>query len=175
MNRIGPIERRGIRQSALRRVAFLSYTGAFLFDLVSFGASADVFRPDLTLLVVLYWSTRSRSPMNVLTPWFIGLLRDIATLTPLGLHAGLYCLTAWAGAGLQKRFETIPLTGELVLVSLVLLAGSMLSWGMGILLNGTPSPGTHLIAPLIGTLSWPALRILLKMLSTRRRRSARFD
>jgi len=175
MSRITVLERRMGRNGAQGRAVLLSLVIAVTLDLISFGSSVDLLRPDLALLVVLYWSTRSRSPVNIGTAWCVGLLRDIATLTPLGLNAGLYCLTAWVGVGLRKRLEAMPIPGELLLVLLVLLGGSMLSWGVGLLLDGRPSPQTHLVAPLIGTVCWPLVRLLLRGLSARRRRGARYE
>ncbi len=175
MSRIQVLERRMYRQGSQGRAVLLSLALAVTFDLISFGSTVDLLRPDLALLVIFYWSTRSRSPVNIGTAWCIGLLRDIATLTPLGLDAGLYCLTAWVGVGLRKRLEAMPIPGELLLVLLVLLGGSMLSWGIGLLLGGRPSPQTHLVAPLIGTVCWPLLRLLMRGLATRRRRVSRYE
>lgn len=158
---------------AQTRVVLLSLALAVTLDLISFGSTLDILRPDLALLVVLYWSTRSRSPANIGTGWCIGLLRDVATLTPLGLNAGVYGLTAWIGIALSKRLETAPFSGQLLLVLLTLLAGSMLSWGVGLLIDGSPSPQTHLAGPLIGMLCWPLVGLLMRNLSMRRRRSDR--
>lgn len=175
MSRISLLDRRSNRQVVQARGVLLSLALAITLDLISFGSSFDTVRPDLALLVVLYWSTRNRSPVNIGTAWFVGLLHDIATLTPLGLNAGLYCLTAWVGIGLRKRLEAMPIPGELLLVLLMLLGGSMLSWGVGLLLDGSPSPQTHLIGPLLGTLCWPLVLLLMRSLSTRRRRVGRYD
>lgn len=163
-------EWRNPRYTRLGRAIVLSLLAAVVLDLVSLGSAVDPLRPDLALLVVFYWSTRGRSPVMIGSAWAIGLLRDIATLTPLGLNAGLYCLTAWVGVSLRKRLEAVPIPGELLLVLLVLLAGSILSWGVGLLLGGRPVPQTHLLAPLVGTLCWPLLHLLLRNAGTRRRR-----
>ena len=173
MSRITVLERRMVRNGSHGSAVLLSLGLAITVDLISFGSSIDLVRPDLALLVVLYWSTRSRSPVNIGAAWCVGLLRDIATLTPLGLNAGLYCLTAWIGVHLRKRLEAMPIPGELLLVLLVLLGGSVLTWGVGLLLDGRPSPQTHLLAPLVGTLCWPLLRLLLRGLPVRRRRGSR--
>ncbi|MBU3694129.1 MAG: rod shape-determining protein MreD [Rhodocyclaceae bacterium] len=169
-----PGERRG-RPSGQLGAVLLSVAAALALDLVSMGATLDALRPDLTLLVLLYWSTRQHSPANVWTAWAIGLLRDVATLNPLGLHAGLYCLSAWVGMGLRKRLETMPLPGELLLVFLVLLSGSVLSWGVGLLIGGRPSPESHLASPLIGTLIWPVIRIMLDARRGRRSHAGKDD
>lgn len=175
MNRITLLDRRSHRQVAQTRSVILSLVGAITFDLISFGSGIDALRPDLALLVMFYWSTRARSPANIGTAWCIGLLRDIATLTPLGLNAALYCLTAWVGVGLRKRLEAMPIPGELLLVLLVLLGGSMLALGVGLALGANPLAQTHLIAPLIGTLCWPLVRAVLQNLPFRRRKIARDD
>lgn len=175
MNRTVADMRHSLAMGLHGRRVLASCVVASVFDLISFGSVIDPLRPDLTLLVVLYWSTRSQSPAPIGGAWCFGLLRDIATLTPLGLHAGLYCLTAWIGVRLRKRFEALPIPGELLLVLLTLLGGSMLSWGAGLLLGGRPSPQTHLMAPLVGTLLWPLLRVLMRGLFARRRKIARYE
>jgi rod shape-determining protein MreD len=169
MRRLAILERRASRGAGQTRALLLSMAVAVTLDLISLGPEIDPIRPDLALLVVLYWSTRSRWPTGIGMAWCIGLLRDVATLTPLGLNAGLYCLTAWIGVGLRKRLDAMPIPGELLLVLLVLLGGSVLAWGVGLLLGGAPLPQTHLVAPLVGTLLWPLVRVLLGSLNTRRR------
>lgn len=139
----------------------LSLAVALVFDMVSFGPAVDALRPDITLLVVLYWSTRPHSPANIVTGWVAGLAHDVAALTPLGLNAGLYCLTAWVGMGLRKRLETMPVSGELLLVLLILLMRSLLALGVGSLVGGQPSAESHLVAALVGTLCWPLVRLVL--------------
>lgn len=159
MKVLTPGERRGGR--AAGRPVTSSLVLAMLFDLIPLGGEIDSIRPDLTLLVCLFWSTRRHSPANVGAAWGLGLLRDIATLTPLGLGAGLYALTAWAGMLLRKRFDALPIPGELLLVLLILLSTSLLGWSVEWLVDGRPSPQTHLVTPLVGTLCWLPLRVLL--------------
>ncbi|NBU58533.1 MAG: rod shape-determining protein MreD [Betaproteobacteria bacterium] len=172
MNFASVLERRNPRNARQTRAIALSLLLAVTLDLVSLGSTVDPLRPDLALLVVLYWSTRGRAPILISAAWGVGLLHDIATLTPLGLNAGLYCLTAWVGVSLRKRLEAMPIPGELLLVLLVLLAGSMLSWGVGLLLGGRPLAETHLLSPLVGTLCWPLVRLLLRNAGIRRRRAS---
>ena len=175
MRRLQVFERRSPRSAMQMRAIVFSLLVAIVLDLISLGSTIDPLRPDLALLVVLYWSTRSRSPVNIGTAWCVGLLRDIATLTPLGLNAGVYCLTAWVGVGLRKRLEGMPIPGELLLVLLMLLGGSLVAWGVGLLLGGAPVPQTHLLTPLVGMLCWPVVRLLMRNLTVRRRRLAAED
>jgi rod shape-determining protein MreD len=139
----------------------LSFGVSVAIDLMSFGIVIDTFRPDLTLLVLLYWSTQPFSPANVGTGWVLGLLRDVASLTPLGLNAGLYSVTAWVGLNIRQRLESSSLAGEMVLVLLTLLAGSILSWGVSIQMGGRASPLTNLLSPVVGALCWPLVRVVL--------------
>jgi rod shape-determining protein MreD len=159
-------ERRGLT-GGHAGLAVVSLAISVVFDLMSFG-SYDLMRPDLALLVLLYWSTRTHSPANVGVGWAIGLLRDIVTLTPLGFNAGLYCLTGWIGMGLRKRLYALPVPGELLLVLLTLLTGSLLAWGVGLLVGGRPLAETHLVTPLIGALCWPVVKFSLDTLAGRR-------
>lgn len=160
MNSRAAQERRQ-RQARPFKALLLSFGISVAIDLMSFGSVIDTFRPDLTLLVLMYWSTRSYSPANVGTGWMLGLLRDVASLTPLGLNAGLYCITAWVGLSIRQRLERSPLSGEMLLVLLTLLAGSMLSWGVSTLLGGQASPLTQLLSPVVGAFCWPLVRVVL--------------
>lgn len=167
MNARNPGERRG-RSPRDTGLVLLSLLTATTFDLISLGSTVDALRPDLALLVLLYWSTRAHSPANVGIGWAIGLLRDIGTLAPLGLNAGLYCLSAWLGMGLRQRLDAMPLPGELLLVLLILLSGSLLSWGVSSIAGGPAAVlQSHLVAPLVGTLVWPSLRFVLNRLLAR--------
>jgi len=167
MNTLSNPDRRGRRHGGSSLLVTLSVVVAFFIDLAPLPASLDLIRPDLTLLVLLFWSTRTYSPANVGTSWFAGLFKDIAMLTPLGLHAGVYCLGSWGGLMLRRRLEQLPLATEMVLVFVLLVLTFALQWSVGHLIDDRPLVEAELLSPLLGTLLWPLVRVLLAPLEQR--------
>ena len=69
-------------------------------------------RPDLLVPVIAFAALFAAEPSRALfAAWGAGLLRDLGTAGPLGQHALIYLVLAWAIAGLRPLlFREHPLT-----------------------------------------------------------------
>jgi len=147
---------------ASRRLVWGSLLVALLVDLVPITASIDLLRPDLCLLVLIYWSTRPRPPASVWSGWGLGLVKDVAMLLPTGLGAGLYCLCAYVGTHLRKTFDQMALHAQMLVVALLLFAVLGLRAAGQLWLGLRWGGPLELWSPLFGALLWPLLPLLLE-------------
>lgn len=53
------------------------------------------YRPEWTLMILLFWLTSIPDRVGIVAAWFVGMLVDLSLGTTLGLHALIYTLVAY--------------------------------------------------------------------------------
>ena len=69
----------------------------------------ELFRPDWTLLILLYWSLALPQRIGVGIAWITGLLQGVLTATLLGQHAMAYAIVSYLIVKLHQRLRLHPL------------------------------------------------------------------
>lgn len=151
-----------MRGDPVRRVPMaLSSLVALAFALVPLPAALDVFRPDLLVLVVFYWSIESPRAGGLALAFFCGLALDLINGVVLGQHAlALTLMAAWA-THLRLRLRVFSLMSQSLTI-FALLTGYqfILFWIDG----ATGNPVTSFsrwFAPVVGAAIWPLLVAVL--------------
>jgi rod shape-determining protein MreD len=91
-----------MQQTKLSHV-YLTLFVAYLLLLLPWSEHALKFRPDFTLLVLIYWIIRAPHLCNIGTAWVIGLLVDLATGGIFGQNAWAYTVSAFFTMLYQRR------------------------------------------------------------------------
>lgn len=137
-----------------RTAVYLSIFIAYLILFLPWSDQAKQFKPDFTLLVLIFWLIRAPHICNIGTAWFVGLLVDLATGGTFGQHALAYTFSAYFTVLYQRRlilfshfhlFWTVFIL--LVISQVVLLVLEMFS--------GMPFKGwVYFIPSISGVLLW---------------------
>ncbi len=125
--------------------------------------------PAWVALVLIYWCMATPERVGVVVGWMAGLILDVMTGTLLGQHALGLSVVAWVAHHTHRRVRVLPLWRQAVPVfGLLFLYQVLVLWSNGI--RGIPVATTaHWLSPLVGTLLWPWLFVVLRGI---RRRSA---
>ena len=141
----------------------LSLLVAFVFDAVALPDVLADWRPAWVLMVSLYWVIHLTQRIGMVWCWTLGLLTDVLTAAPLGLHAFSFVIAA----GIAWRFGVLVRVFGLrqqgfVVIALVLLAvtiGYVLRW-----LTGVPTPGFWPGPVVSSALVWLPVAFVLRWL-----------
>ena len=121
--------------------------------------------------MLIFWLLHRPQNIGISMAFVIGLLLDIGSGAPLGLHALAFILAAYLVHRQQRQIllyafgmQSLAVFGVLMLIQLTVMAVYFLnehqfgSWGL-------------LISPFIGAFLWPLLNNLMLTLTSIRRRS----
>jgi rod shape-determining protein MreD len=131
----------------------------------------DVFRaarPNLLLLLVIYWSLSAPRISGLMFAWFCGLALDVLSGKILGQHAVAFLLVAFLTHKFQLRMRIFPIYHQtLTVFMLMALYEFVVFWIDGII---GPAITTWLrwLPVFTSTLLWP---VLVAVLDTWNRRS----
>lgn len=136
---------------------------AFVFDAVALPDVLIDWRPAWVLIVSLYWVIHVTHRFGIVACWIVGLLTDVLTAAPLGLHALGFAIAggiAWRFSVLVRVFG-LAQQGLIVvaLVLLVVILGYVLQW-----LTGMPVPGFWPGPVLSSALVWLPVAFTLRWL-----------
>lgn len=149
------------RPVTLKRV-LTSFLLAFLFMLLPWQGTWLLVRPDLLLLILLYWSVHEPRILGGWAAFTLGLLADAADSSVLGIHALGYSLSYALALHYRLRILSFyRLDQALHVLPLVLLSQAVTAGVMFFLKTPQPSGLWWLQTPLT-TLLWAFLPFWLE-------------
>ena len=153
------------------RLIAASFAVSLLLDFMPLPLPFAYWLPEFTALMLIFWLLHRPQNIGISMAFVIGLLLDIGSGAPLGLHALAFILAAYLVHRQQRQIllyafgmQSLAVFGVLMLIQLTVMAVYFLnehqfgSWGL-------------LISPFIGAFLWPLLNNLMLTLTSIRRRS----
>ena len=152
----------------------LTLIAAIVLSLVYLPPTLDVLRPYWVALVLIYWCLETQDLITLGKAFFIGLVLDLLSGSLLGLHALSLVIMVYLVTRFRARIRFFPPWQQaLSIFALLLNDRIILLWIIS--LRGDPLPSLGFwLPPLVGTLLWPWLFLLLdRVRGAMRHRSSR--
>lgn len=158
------------RFSALPLVA--SVLGGLLLTLAPLPLALAPFKPFWIALIVIYWALEQPEHMGLGRAFLLGLACDLTTGALLGEQALRLTIIVFIVFRFRARMRFFPMLQQSLAVFALLLNDRVIALALR-LLSGAGWPDVSFWgAPLVGTLFWPWLFLLLDEVRRRPRRSA---
>jgi rod shape-determining protein MreD len=133
------------------------------FNLLPWQGDALLTRPDLLLVMLVYWCMHEPRSVGAASAFMGGLLMDVAESAVLGQNALSYSLAAYLAITLRLRVLRFSPWAQALHVLPVLLITQALQLLENFLV-GVPLPDWLFFSrSLIGTLAWPLISWLLEL------------
>ncbi|WP_107842545.1 rod shape-determining protein MreD [Neisseria sicca] len=142
-----------------------SFAVTMLVDFMPFPFDVFFWLPELTALMLLYWSMHHPQRVGMGIAFLLGLIVDAATAATLGLHALSYTVMVYFVLNTRRQ---IMLYGHIMQIGAVLVAlfcHQAVLVAARLFLNNQIITWQSFIAPLAGALLWPFLSQLMLMLT----------
>ncbi|MCG8014746.1 MAG: rod shape-determining protein MreD [Candidatus Thiodiazotropha sp. 'RUGA'] len=148
-------------------VIYLSLLVGFILTIMPLPEWANTFRPQWVALILIYWCMTMPERIGVGVGWSTGFLLDVLTGTLLGQHALGFAVVAYLMLRLHLRVRVIPLRQQVFTIFILLLVERLLAlWSTGAANYPTPSLW-YWVTPVVSTLLWPWIYIILRDISHR--------
>ncbi|MES9941255.1 MAG: rod shape-determining protein MreD [Candidatus Thiodiazotropha sp. 6PLUC2] len=157
-----------IGQSPSRNsVIYITLLAGFILTIMPLPEWANAYRPQWVALILIYWCMQRPERIGVGVGFTTGFLLDVLTGTLLGQHALGFSVIAYIMLRLHLRVRVMPLRQQVFTIFILLLVERLLAlWSTGAANYPTPSLW-YWVTPLISTLLWPWVYILLRDISHR--------
>lgn len=152
----------------------LTLIAALLLSLLYLPPALDTFRPYWVALVMIYWCLETQDTITLGKAFFMGLVLDLLSASLLGMHALSLVIIVYLVNRFRARIRFFPPWQQALSVFALLLNDRIiLIWIISLRGDPLPSPGFWL-PPVVGTLLWPWLFLLLdRVRGAMRHRSSR--
>ena len=165
-----PVARDVMKLPAGPGLIFASLVAAYLFNSMPWAGWALLARPDLLLVVIVYWTIHQPRSVGQGLAFALGLAMDVGDSMLLGQHALAYVVAAYGAQVLRVRVLAFPIL-EQTLHVLGLFAGATLVIVLLNLLLGAEFPGlATALSPLFAALAWGPLGWIIYLPQLRRMR-----
>lgn len=144
---------------------FLAYS-IYMLPLPGWAALA---RPELPLMIYLYWVLSLPERYGLLLGATLGLVQDMLTGSLIGVHILGYALAVLLFSQLYQQIRMQTPWQQAILIGLLLFLARLIEITVvSIFLSSTHVPLSYLLlSPLIGVLTWPWLMLALRDLRRR--------
>jgi len=132
-------------------------------NLLALPGVAQVLRPDLLALTLIYWVVYHPRRLGFLPAWILGLIMDVANGSLFGEHALAYAVLMYLSILLYRRIVMFGMIQQMLHVLAILVASQAVMLGVRVA-AGADFPGiAHFVPSLLGAILWPALFALIRM------------
>ena len=145
-------------------IVFIATLICLLLILVPMPEALKTYKPDWSLLLLIFLAIHIPKEFNLGTAFLIGLLVDVAKGSLLGQHALASLLIVFLVTKFHLQLRIFPLLQLTAIVCLLIIMYQfILFWINGVL--GISSPFQNYLGPVIsGTIIWPIIAKLLSQL-----------
>ncbi len=106
-------------------LVLLTLVVSLILNYMPLSEQASRLRPDILLIVLIYWAMALPHRVGMLTGFFAGLLMDGATGSLMGQHAFVYVISLWMISIYHKRLRVVSRWNQTLSVILLLLFGKL--------------------------------------------------
>lgn len=117
--------------------------------------------PDLLALVLVFWSVHQPLRIGVGAAFVFGLLVDVHQSSVLGQHALAYTVLSFFAITIHRRLLWFSVPQQALQVLPLLVVAHAVELAVRMMVGGTFPGFLILLAPLIESLLWPVITVLL--------------
>ena len=140
---------------------YFSIAMAIILTLVPLPPFLDLIRPYWVALVIIYWCLETQDRISLGLAFTIGIILDLLSASTLGLHALSLVIIVYLVTRFRARLRFFP-PWQQALSVLALLVNDRIILLWIVSLTGEPLPSLAFwLPPIVGTLVWPWLFLLL--------------
>jgi rod shape-determining protein MreD len=142
-------------------IILITIVAAMVLTLLPLPPMLDVMRPYWVALVIIYWGLETQGLISLGLVFIIGVVLDLLSASLLGLHALSLVIIVYLVTRFRARLRFFP-PWQQALSVLALLTNDRIILVWIISLRGEPLPSMAFwLPPIVGTLLWPWLFLLL--------------
>jgi rod shape-determining protein MreD len=145
-------------------VLYATFIAALVLQVIPLPLWAQQARPDIPLLVLIYWSMALPDRIGIFAAVVLGIIVDALTFSLLGQHALAYALSIYVVLIMHKRLRLLPMWQQALTVLAILYIERLVAALILGITDGLLPDRLFWLSPLIGMFLWPWIFILLREL-----------
>lgn len=143
-------------------VIIISLMIAMLVDSFSLPQEINLFRPNIILLVLVYWIVALPHRVGIFTGWIVGLLVDALYGTPFGLYGFTYAIITGIALLIYNQFRLFPAYMQSITIFLLMMIFLALSLWIQSFIKEASVDWLYWFSALSSAILWPWIYKILR-------------
>lgn len=143
-------------------IIVLSLVISVMLAVIPLPSWATFWRPDWTVMVLIYWCIAIPHRVGAITGWLVGIIHDLLNDTLLGQQALGLCLVAYLSVKLHKQIRLYPLWQQAIVVGGLIAMRELLGAWIQYLVGHSQAGWTYFYPALTSMILWPWLFVVLR-------------
>jgi rod shape-determining protein MreD len=135
---------------------------AFLLSIMPLPLSADAFRPDWLLIVIVYWSLALPNRVNVISAWVVGFMLDVMLGSVLGIHAAALAIVVFISAVNFQKIRNFSLWQQALIIGVLASLYHLVVFWLQRVMDAVLFSPSYLYPVLTTMLVWPWAFLILR-------------
>jgi len=119
-------------------------------------------RPNLVLMVLIYWVMALPHKIGILSAWILGIITDVTLGSVLGVHGISMAIVAYLIFVLSNRLRLFPLWQQALTISLMVGLDLVLSLWIQNFISTQPRYGEYWLPIISSIFIWPLVLFALR-------------
>jgi len=145
----------------------LSFFLAFSVAMIPFPPWAEIYRPDLVSVVLIFWCVFQPARVGVVAGFASGLVMDVMLGSPMGQHALSKTLVAFLASRFNMRISMFPLIQQMMIVGVLVFLDQLVSSLVRGMVDNYAINWKYFLGVFVAMLFWPWLYYLFAHLRKR--------
>jgi rod shape-determining protein MreD len=167
-----PVARDVMKMPASAGLMVFSLLGGFMISALPWGGKWLLSRPDLMLIVLIFWTVHEPRSIGQGIAFMLGLMMDVSDSMLLGQHAFAYVVATFGAQVLRVRILSFGIAEQTLHVLGLTLAASVVTLLLNLLLGADFPGAAYFISPVLTALCWGPVNWVLYSSAVRRRRES---
>ena len=167
-----PVARDVMKMPASAGLMFFSLLAGYLVSALPWHGPWLLARPDLVLIVLIFWTVHEPRSIGQGVAFMLGLLMDVSDSMLLGQHAFAYVVATFGAQVLRVRILSFRIPEQTLHVLGLTVAASLVTLLLNVLLGGDFPGAIYFAGPVLTALCWGPVNLVLHSTAVRRRRES---
>ena len=167
-----PVARDVMKMPASAGLMVFSLLAGFMISAMPWGGKWLLSRPDLMLIVLIFWTVHEPRSIGQGIAFMLGLMMDVSDSMLLGQHAFAYVVATFGAQVLRVRILSFRIAEQTLHVLGLTLAASAVTLLLNLLLGADFPGAAYFISPVLTALCWGPVNWVLYSSAVRRRRES---
>lgn len=143
-------------------IIFFTFVVAMMIMIMPLPEWAKSYRPDVMVMVLIYWCLALPERVGVGVGWIAGLMLDVGYGSLLGQHALAMAIVAWLTLNLHQRMRVFPPWQQAISVLILVGLNQMLVLWVKGMTGLSPHTWIYWMPSITSMLLWPWLFLVLR-------------
>ncbi len=133
---------------------------SLILQIVHLPASISDYRPDILVLVLIFFSMNSHFTLKLETAWLVGIILDLVTGAPLGINAFVISTQIYLISTQFKNFPKYSLWQQAIIIGVINLIVNVLGYWIEHIIGQSYYEVSFILPTLITAAFWPIVYLI---------------